>query len=354
MEFQGGFNQVLNLVEERQSKQWVGIPQKYSKLEEYIPYYEKGTYLLLSAHSGVGKTIFTISDWLVYPYLFSRDSGYKLKIFYFSLEKKNVIVDAHVLSNLYFQYCNNKVSKQDIFSNRLDANTLENMKELSKLYHDYKDVITVVDNVYSPNGIRDYMRKYYKDKGKIVKDEKGGSKFITTDDTHVLVITDTLNAMSSLEGKSKSETLNYYSRDVCKNEFCDLYGATTINVQQQDKTAEKTEFNFRSEINFQATRPSRNSLGESKLTFNDADFFITLYAPFVYRVPKYPFEGKDGWDITKLKRKFTLLSLEKNRDGDSPFEMGLYSDLEVNYFEEMPHYSEFMTNPSLYQFYQKK
>lgn len=354
MEIYGGFSNLLNFIEERKEKDWIGIPQKYPKMEEYIPYYEKGTYLLLSAHSGVGKTIFTISDWLVYPYLFSRRTGYKVKIFYFSLEKKEVIVDAHIMSNLYFQYCKQKVSKQDIFSNKLDPNTLENFGEMSKLYHDYKEVITIVDNVYSAKDIHKYMQNYFAKHGKIEKGKETGRVYVPNDDTHVIIITDTINALDTEQGKSKNESLNHYSRQICKNDFCDLYGATVVNVQQQDKTAEKNEFTNRGELNVHATKPSRNSLGESKLTFNDADFFLTLYSPAIYRIPRYPFESKESWDIEKLNSKFRLISLEKNRDGDSPMEMGLYSDLAVNYFEELPHFSEFIKNPSLYQFYQNK
>lgn len=356
-EFQGGFKSVLEFIEERNSREWVGIPQKYDKLKEHIPYYEKGTYLLISAHSGVGKTIFTISDWIVYPYLFSRETGYKVKIFYFSLEKKKVIVDTQVMSNLYYQYTNNKASKQDIFSKKLDENTLENLSEISKLYHDYEDVVTVVDNVFSPEDMHRYMTKYFKENGKVITDKslEVGKRYVPNDDTHVIIITDTLNAMTQIKGKEKNQSINYYSREICKNEFCELYGATVVNVQQQDKDAEKNTFNYKGELNYAATRPSRNSLSESKLTFNDADFFLTLYSPFLYRVPKYPFNATDAfWDIMQLKNKFTLLSLEKNRDGETPAEMGLYSDLAVNYFEELPSAPEFMKDKSLYLYYNQK
>lgn len=348
--FQGGFEKVLNFVEERSTKEWVGIPQKYSKMEEFIPYYEKGTYLLVSAHSGVGKTIFTISDWIVEPYLFYKETGYKVKIFYFSLEKKETIVDAQVLSNLYYQYSKEKVSKQALYSNKLSDNSLHNLGELSKLYHDYKDIVTVIDNVYSANDIKKYMQSYFLKNGKME-----GKKYIPNDDTHYIIITDTLNALSPEQGKAKNQSLNEYSREVCKNLFCDLYGATVVNVQQQDKDAEKSAFTFKGEINYQATRPSRNSLGESKLTFNDADFFITLYSPYMYRVPQYPFPGeKEFWDIKQLKNKFLLMSLEKNRDGESPTEIGLYADLSVNYFEELPHFTDFMKDKTLYTYYNNK
>jgi hypothetical protein len=351
MEFKGGFADTLNFLEERTSKEWVGIPNKYERMKPFISYWEKGTYLLISAGSGIGKTLFTVSDWLVYPYQFGRNNNYKVKIIYFSLEKKRHIVKSHLISNLYYQETHNRISKQELFTRKMDANTRYNVNQLSMKYDDVDDRIDIVDYLHSPTDIQKYVRKYMAEHGKFETVE-GKKTYISNEDEHVIVVTDTLNALTVMKDKTKADTIYHFSQEVCKNEFCELYDITVVNIQQQNKEQEKNHYNFKGELNEAATKPSRNSLGESLQTFNNCDFLLTLYSPFNYRIGSYPFNAKYAYDITRLKDKFMLISCEKNRDGDAPFEIELYSDLAVNYFEELPPVESFYNNDALYKKYQ--
>lgn len=351
MEFTGGFSDTLTFLEERTSKEWVGIPNKYERMKHFIPYWEQGTQLIIAAASGVGKTLYTISDWLVYPYQFYKETGYKVKIIYFSLEKKKQIVKTHILSNLYYQEYHNRISKQDFFSRSLDSNTKYNLNVLSQRYNDVDQIIDVVDHIHTVDGIQKYVKNYMMANGKI-ETVNGKKTYISDQGEHVIVVTDTINALTQMQGKTKADTLYYYSQEVCKNEICEFYNANAILVQQTEKSSDMNLYNYKGELNKAATKPSRNSLGESRLTFNNCDFLLTLYSPFNYRIEEYPFNSPRPYNITLLKDKFMLIGCEKNRDGDSPFEIELYSDLAVNYFEELPPAEMFHLNPDLYKKYQ--
>ena len=311
-------NNTMEFINSRLEKGWIGIPQKYHKLKSYIPFWEPKTYILVSANSGVGKTRHVISDFIIEPYLYARrcdEVGMhnKVKILYFSLEVPYHAVVSLIISNLYYRNYKEEITKQDLFTKKQDDYVLDNIENLSKLYSDLEEKVTIVDTLRHPDEIMHYTRKWYKQYGEIkTSDEKRWFEPKPEyADTQFIIIVDTINVVNNPRKDTYSTIADFSLKD-CKGELIMGYGATVVVVQQQNKAAERNTFTFKGSRVEEATKPSRNSLAECGRTFDDADIFYTLYSPHTYRISRYPFDGTDTYDVDILKDHLTLLLLEKN------------------------------------------
>lgn len=178
---------------------------------------------------------------------------------------------------------------------------------------------------------------------------------MSNNNEHVIIITDTLNALHQESGKTKYETIFDYSQKYCKKKFVDFYGASNFNVIQQDKTSEQSSFSLMSSKKIEMkTLPDRSAIAECKAVFNDANIVLSLYSPAMYAgIEYYPFNDRNGYDLSQWRDSYRRIFLEKSRDGFSSYEGHLFFDGETCRFEHLPPASDFLKNPKLYDNYLK-
>lgn len=347
------FKETIRYIEEQRNKEWVGVPFNMGSFDKAIPYIQPKRLFLIFAQSGVGKSKFVTHKFLIDPYLFSKKTGYKLKIFYISLEVLKEEVMAQIISNFYYNKFGEKHSKEFFIRDKPSDAVMQKVYRLEEEFEEFSEIVTINDELTNPTGILKYVDNYYQQNGKIEKPTQFTSNYISNKNEHVIIITDTLNALHSESGKTKYETIFDYSQKYCKKRMVDFYGATVVNVAQQDKSSEASSFSLMSSKKIEAkTLPDRSAIAECKAVFNDANIVLSLYSPAMYAgIDYYPFGDKNGYDISKWQDSYRRIFLEKSRDGLSSYEGHLYFDGETCRFESLPPADEFLSNPKLYDKY---
>ena len=335
----------------------IPFTDKFPKLSKVLPGIIKGTYYLVSANSGVGKTQLTKYMFVRTPYDFVKahpEAGIKLKILYFALEEsKEEFINSVIVAWLADTYgIEIDVLQLNSMLTALDDHIIEKIKEGQKYFEDLFEVVDVIDSVSNPYGIYKYCREYSNDNGTHywtqlkVTDEKS-RKYIThseyetskkenwkyshymphNENEYVIVITDHISLLNPENGTTLHQTMGNWSANYCRKQITKHWNYIIVNVQQQAAASEDVE-------HFKANKlePSLNNLGDNKLTARDALVVLGLFAPARYELTKYM-----GYDVSKFKDNFRSLIILKNRIGTPNVKLALYYDGAINQFKELPY-----------------
>ncbi len=327
------------------------IPFGFDRFEEFLPGIMQGTYYIVTANSGVGKSQLGRQMFIMNPFEFLMErKDFNLKIFFFSLEEsKEELITSLISNKLYRDYgiiADKKQLRSIGKKNILTDEYLEKIKEVRSYFEKLEDHLEVIDGSINPYGIYTRLREYAEKNGRTVYekksfyDEKRGSSYtkeIPTDyipndpNEYVLCIVDHI---SLLRPESRHNGLHQAIGDLSSNYFVGLrnrYNFSIVNIQQQGAESESKQFTIKGDQIEEKLEPSLSGLGNNRETQRDADVVIGLFAPHRYGV-----EDHAGYDINKLRDNYRSLSILKNRDGESDKRIGLYFDGRVNFFKELP------------------
>lgn len=328
---------------------WINMP----KLSTVLPGVQESRYVIVTANSKVGKTQLADHLFLYEPLDFilnNLDCGFKLKIFYFSLEMSKEDKILQFIANKIYKDTKKVVSTDNLRSYFKNYILSDEITKLIDSYREYFDkiesIVSFIDNIRNPYGIykkiRDFAKengKFYKNDGTLVSPEDTYYDYYVPNDPElkVIVITDHLSLLhpERIEGKQQTlwEAMFKFSSDYCLK-MRDNFKYTVVNIQQQAGDQEKQQFTFRGSTIIDKIRPSADGLADCKLTGRDCDLMLGIFAPNRYKISQYP-EG-DGYDITKLKDNYRELMIIFNRRGGGSINVDLYFNGAVNYFSELP------------------
>lgn len=356
------FDDVINKIEGNLRNHKEGyfncIPfQGMERLEKYLPGVEPSTYYLVTASSGVGKSKLTRNLFIQNPFEYLKnnpDKDIKLDIIYFSLEEsKEKVILAEISKYLFYKYrLSIPIKKLQSIGryNTIDDDTLNKIKEAKDYVEDFLSKVQIVDYVRNPTGMYKYVRDFmmtigdYHDKeGNILNKEKirkgEGTeyqridKFVKTHPRHfVIVITDHVKLMSFEKDLITTKAvIDKWSSEYCLH-LRDKLGVTIVNVQQQVASKEEKLYakNTGRSVD-EKFEPSLDALGEHKLTQQDCNIAIGLYAPARYNVKRH-----NGYNIEELRDYYRNLSVLKNRDGESNLNVPLFFNGAADVFKELP------------------
>lgn len=341
------FKELLEYIDEVRNKEYVGIPFNLGGFDEIFPYIEPSRQILVYAATGIGKTQFAIKKFLIDPFLFARQTGYKLHITYFAVEMRKVDIMGQVLSYLYNKKYGEKHAKEFFIRDKPDDEIMTKLADLEAEYSAFNEMVDIVDTYKNPTGIYKHVKDKCLTEGRIVRDDEYSSHYENTNGVHQMFIVDTINSMRVESGHTKTTNIDLFS-GVYSKELVDKFGCTGILIQQADKSTESNIL-YRGQRVEYATLPARGALAYSKHTPDDANVVMNLYSPFAYNIPQYPFEGRpqEVYNIREWKNNFRRLAIEKNRDGDAPAECGMYFDGKIADFQHLPSAEVFSRTPNL-------
>lgn len=325
------------------------ISPPFTRLSKKYPGWVKGTYTILTASSGIGKTkavkFFAVSS--VYNFI-KANPNIKAKIFYFALEESKDMFWLSIMSNLLYTKHNITLSPQMLLSLgqfEIDKDILAKIETIKDEISDMEQYIEVVDNVFNPYGIYKHVRDYFDnpDIGKfnVIKTSEGeefkGDFIYNDNDLYVFCITDHISLLTPdsngriYQQKNLHEAMGYFSQEYCLKQMCKRLKCVVINVQQQSADKEKQEF-YKGQSIEKKLEPSLDGLADNKLTQRDADLVLGIFAPTRYELPNYR-----GYNINKLKDKYRCMIFLKDRNfGLANNYVHLYFDGATNNFKELP------------------
>jgi hypothetical protein len=133
------------------------------------------------------------------------------------------------------------------------------------------------------------------------------------------------------------QTMGRWSSEYCINLKKSLWLLLIVNVQQQESSKEKKQFNARGTSIDEKLEPSLDGLANNKEVQRDCDVAIGLFAPDRYQIENY-----ENYDIRTLQDNFRMLLFLKTRDGEANMRTPLYFDGKTGDFREMPKHNDFI------------
>jgi len=335
------FKSFYNSLKFYQNNDYNCIPLPFPKLRNFIPGTAKGTNIIVTANSGVGKTQFTKYLYVYHSFLWCRENKVPLKIMYFALEetKEEFIADAtcFFLDHFYdIEIDSNKLLSMD---SKVSNYILEKVESLSSLIDEFLESVDIQDDIANPTGILKYVENYaenngtiYKKKIKIQNEERVVfDKYEPYKKSYVIVITDHIGLLQEENGETLHTTIRKFSGNYGRRKISKRYNYIMVLVQQQSASSESKQYNNEGELNLAKLEPTLSDLGDNKYTQRDALLVWGLFAPERYEIPMYR-----HWNIFKLQDNYRSIHVLKNRRGRSNIKSSMYFNGATNNFKELP------------------
>ena len=314
----------------------------------------KSTYYLIGGYTGSGKTSFLDDAFVLNPYDFvnshKNTKGLKLKIFYFSMERRKNYKIAKWISRRIFLDTGKVITANKILgwvSNEFKLTFDEH--DIVKSYKDYinfmlNDAVTIIENPQNPMGIKKTIDAYAELNGVKEKIDAHNSIYIPNNEKeHVIVIYDHI-------GLQKKETRKYPNGDIVRlstpkeiidqssedaRKFRDVYGYTIVKVSQFNRDIANP-----TRIKNGDVEPMLEDFKSSGSTQEDAEVVFGLFDPMRYKVP-----DPSGYNLDKLRndygaKMYRSVKLLKNSYGSDDVRIGLAFQPAIGMFKEMPKLQE--------------
>lgn len=322
------------------------IPFNLPRFSNLVPGIEKGKYYLLSGATKAAKTQITNYLFVYTPilYCYKNPDKARIKIFYYALEETPDNITLRFISYLLYTLygitiapidlkstSENKVLTQDI----IDKIESPEIQDILKFYEDH---VIFMDS-RNPTGMWKDLIKYAEATGTIHKkkvditnketgivEQKEVFDYYEPKDEkeYVEIIADHVSLLEPERGFDLRQTINKYSEYmmILRNK----YNYIPVCIQQQS-----TETTSLDAFKTNKIIPTMAGLSDSKYTAKDSSIMLGITSPYSYDIPTFY-----GYDITKLRDKFRLLTVVLNREGTSNDSIGLYFNGACNYFKELP------------------
>lgn len=256
------------------------IPFVTPKLASMVPGIIKGTPYILSAATGVGKTQLTKYLAVINSIEYAIENGVDLKILYFALEESVEEFTDSLLTYLILRDTGvvySVLDLQGISEKEVDFNIVNKCKEKLDKFLEYIDI---VDFLYYPTGIMNYVYDFAETRGthhRIVKGDKDYYGHYEPDnpDEHIIVICDHASLLNTEKGNSQMQTMLKYSKDYSRKMFTKKFNYSSVLVQQQANVGEDI-----AHAKANALEPRLNNLADAKSTKNDALIVMGIFDPF--------------------------------------------------------------------------
>ena len=287
-----------------------------------------GTYTLIGAEPGTGKTSFIDEIYLtsIYEYVKNNNLFDKIKIIYYSFEIKFAIKLAKLLCRKIYldhgQYINiNTLLSRNRYSPSQD--TLSRIDSYRTYFDDLGRIVTPHEQ--SMNGadmtgsLFELSRKFGK-----WKDDNPNGEYILDSDCFVLVIIDHIGLLKRNKFSSKKETIDdlseYMVRLRNKCNFSFLITSQLNRDQSRRERQIKVKYG-----------PQLSDFKDTGNTQEDADIVLGMYNPYKYKVDDFM-----GYNIGRMGSHFRSLHILKNRYGKENVSCGFVFDGGINRFTELP------------------
>jgi hypothetical protein len=300
---------------------------------EYIGGTGEEEAILVISSTGASKTRLTVRLYIldVIDYI-RKNPEYDVEVIFFELELSSNDIYILIMCALLHEKTGKNYSSQYLMnkekSNPLTETTIREIDEIKDELDFIDTKLKIVDNLYTPDEIYNYLKKDIFDKsGKFVN----GKYVKNNPKKNVIVVVDTINALNANKGKTEYESIKmwteFYTKKILKKKF----KAAIINVQQTDKASTTAQYTGRGQVIEDKFSPKIESLSKVKTTPDDHTLVISIYNPFIYEVEEYM-----GYNITILRDNFRYLKILKSTYSGSSRGKAIFIDNANMQVQELP------------------
>lgn len=285
----------------------MGLP----KLESIIDGVTQQNYTLIFSSSGCGKTTLALFSYIFQPIKEHLYDG-KFRVIYYSLEMSAEMLFAKLLSMYIFETYGIELSVKELLSRRRNYSLCDEYYEYVQkslpFLEALEDIITVFDKGLDSDILYSSLMKEMEKYGKF--EEQGNRKVYVPDDPDVitLVVIDHLSLVRAKNGRNLKQEM-------------DLISSYLVTFRNRCKISPLVIM----QANRESSSIDRRKEGLSNLTINDckdsgapaqdSEVIISIFNPFREKLNTYR-----GYDIRQLESNFRVITVLKNRYGQSDVE----------------------------------
>ena len=301
----------------------IGLP----KLEQIIDGVTKGTYTLIAAESGVGKSSLMLYSYVYRPLMDHLDDN-KFKISLFSLEMNADKIMAKLLSTYIFEKYNKRLSVKQLLSVQkgfiLNDECYSIVKECIPWMKKIESIITIYDKSTTANSLYSNILKELNSRGHFEETEKRKIYYPDDPDLVHLVIVDHLARIFVSPGNTLKQEMDLASKYLysLKNRC----GISPIVIQQMNRSIQSMGRRKEGMVT-----PLTSDLKDTNSTVEDAEIILAIFDP-----DKAKLNSHRGYDIKQLDKRYRSVIVLKSRYGESDVEDSLYYDGKCNKWVELP------------------
>ncbi len=159
------FDKALRNIDQGRAGGNEGLPMGFSRLVQYVPNIQQGTYYLIGAGTGVGKTAFTDQAFMYEPFDYLMNLGeetdIELDIDYFSFEIDSTVKITKGISRRLYQKYGLIADVNYILSkgrNRISDEVYKQTLAERVYFEELEKRLTIFDIPENPTGINKYLR----------------------------------------------------------------------------------------------------------------------------------------------------------------------------------------------------
>lgn len=300
----------------------MGLP----KMESIIDGVTKQTMTVIGANTGSGKSSYVLYAYVYRP-LRDHENDDNFKVFYASLEMNGTMLFAKLLSTYLFEEFHKEFSIKELLSRKkdyvLNDENFEIVQKGLKWLEKIESKVQVYDKSLNAKQLYAILMKNLEKLGKF--DESENRKIYIPNNPDMLyeVIIDHIGILHPDGGTKKQEIDKTIAYLITLRNMC---GISPVIVQQINRDQGNIE-------RFKAgrTQITLNDYKESSDTTDGAEIVIAIYNPNRDKLNTYR-----GYDVKKLGDKFRILTVLKDRYGDSDIEIGVNFQGKINCWHELP------------------
>lgn len=328
---------------------FIAPPFPFKRLADYYPVYDKGHAIGLLGGTGIGKSTLLRAMFPYYLYKFYKETGYKLRIFYFPLEDSKEKVYYSFIQHWLYTEKGVQISLQELTSKgerELPDFIEDYLLEGDEYFQEFEKVITVLDGYTEPQQIYKIMENYALSSGVIKKypvNINGAieEQSVYESDTHTFVLIDNMaNIDQGDSDKSDRDAMVTLAKKYIRERLCNFFKFTCVLLLQNDFATERMQYGSNGKAIMSKVEPSLASIGEAKTIARSMHIIITIFDPSRYEFLQYPQVSEENadkaYDLSILGNKFRSIRIIKNNEGETGVRIGVLMNPLTGDFEELP------------------
>lgn len=310
----------------REGKNW-GYSLGLSKLDDLTGGLTKGTYTLLFASSGTGKSSAALYSY-VYSPLKEHLEDDKLNIVFIALEMKTEYILAKLLSLYLLDKYHIRVSAKEILSQSKDYTLPDDIYEKIQESKEWVDkvckVLTIVDKAINSDSLYSLMLKKLEKEGKFDNEEDHTGYHPNNPDKVILFIIDHLGLIRTSNGRSKKQEI-----DRASSMMVSIRNRTNMSflvIMQSNRAVANVERHKAG-----MSEAMIEDIKDSGSPSEDCEICLAVYNPAKDHKKSYR-----DWDVQALDGMCRSLICLKNRYGEANTIDFCYFDGKTGWFAELP------------------
>ncbi|NLR61103.1 hypothetical protein HGH93_23580 [Chitinophaga polysaccharea] len=333
----GLFDQFTDTMEEGLLGIHEGIPVGIGKLDSYLSL-RKSMLYVLGGYTGSAKTSAADELFVLNPYEHMLREGKtdKLRIVYWSMERKKVFKVAKWISHKIFKETGEVIPMKRLLGwvkkdQRLSEEEQRQVKALKPYFDKMFECIRIIDGRQNPTGIRKEIKRIALENGEQTKINQYEEVYKPFDPSVIWFhLFDHVGKLKCENGKSLKDTIDSFSDDT-SNLTRDLYGHSALILSQFNR-----DISNPSRLKMGDVEPRLEDFKNTGDLTEDADVVMAIFDPWRYKVADtmgFDLERLRSKEGAKMYRSFQILKSSYDTEG---VKTGLAFQPHTGIFKELP------------------